>query len=103
MTDAIGWTALVLTQAFWVPNILRIVRTRDVQGHSVFAWLVMVAGLACWLLYFIARGDTVGAIANVSGVAGSGITLLCVLRWRRPNITNRVPALSDESVSSTSR
>ncbi len=74
---------MILTQVFWIPNIARILRTRDVDGHSLTAWFVMVSGLACWLLYFVSKGDTVGIVANVSGVTGAGITTYCVWKWRR--------------------
>lgn len=81
--ELVGWVAVVLTQVFWIPNILRIFRTRDVQGYSLSAWLVMFAGLTCWLVYFITKGDLVGTVANVSGVTGAGITLGCIWYWGR--------------------
>lgn len=82
MIEPVGWVAVVLTQVFWVPNIARIVRTRDVTGYSVAAWGLMLAGLVCYLVYFTVEGDRVGTVANLSGVAGAGLTLGLVLRWR---------------------
>lgn len=81
--ELVGWVAVVLTQVFWIPNLLRIFRTRDVQGYSLSAWLIMFVGLTCWLVYFIAKGDFVGTVANVSGVTGAGITLGCIWYWGR--------------------
>ncbi len=83
MIEVIGWAAVVLTQVFWIPNMARILRTRDVDGHSLTAWVVMVAGLGCWLTYFTVKGDTVGMVANVSGVTGAAVTTFCVWKWRR--------------------
>ena len=83
--ELIGWVAVVLTQVFWIPNITRILRTRDVQGYSLSAWLLMLVGLSCWLVYFVARGDIVGAVANVSGVTGASITVALIWFWRRSN------------------
>ena len=83
MFEVIGWSAAVLTQVFWIPNIARIVRTKDVQGYSVLAWVVMTTGIALFLVYFLSRGDAVAIATNASGTAGAAITLLCVLRWRR--------------------
>ena len=82
--DVVGWVALVLTQVFWIPSITRIVRTREVDGYSLLAWLIMVAGLSCWLIYFAARGDVVGIVANICGVTGAGLTTALVWLWRRP-------------------
>lgn len=78
----VGWLAVVLTQVFWFPNIARILRTRDVQGYSLTAWLIMVSGLSCWLVYFTVKGDIVGIVANLCGVAGAGFTTVCILIWR---------------------
>jgi MtN3 and saliva related transmembrane protein len=83
--DIVGWVALVLTQVFWIPNIARIVRTREVDGYSLLAWVIMVAGLSCWLVYFTARGDLVGIVANICGVTGAGLTTVLVWLWRRPS------------------
>lgn len=33
--DVIGWIAVVLTQVFYIPNTVRILRTRDVRGYSL--------------------------------------------------------------------
>lgn len=81
--ELVGWAAVVLTQMFWIPNILRLVRTREVEGHSVLAWGLMLIGLGCWLFYFVAKGDLVGIVANISGVTGAAITLGCIWLWRR--------------------
>ena len=79
--EIVGWVALVLTQVFWIPNIGRILRTRDVEGYSLVAWLLMLGGLSCWLVYFVSKGDTVGVIANICGVTGASITLACIWYW----------------------
>ncbi len=80
--ETVGWVAVLLTQVFYVPNIIRIVRTRDVQGYSLPAWLLLCSGLFCFLVYFWAKGDVVGIGANICGVAGSGFTVVCIWRWR---------------------
>jgi MtN3 and saliva related transmembrane protein len=81
--EIVGWAAVGLTQVFWIPNIIRIFRTRDVEGYSLLAWLILLAGASCWFVYFAAQGDLVGIVANISGIAGSSITLGCILRWGR--------------------
>lgn len=80
--EAIGWVAVVLTQVFYLPNTVRIIRTRDVQGYSLFGWLLLFLGLICYFIYFTARRDPVGIVANACGVAGSGLTTFCIWRWR---------------------
>lgn len=83
--ELVGWAAVILTQVFWIPNISRILKTRDVQGYSLPAWVIMVTGLSCWLVYFLVRGDIVGIVANIFGVAGAATTTACIWAWRRPS------------------
>lgn len=80
--EAIGWLAVVLTQVFYIPNTLRIIRTRDVRGYSLAGWLLLFIGLACYLVYFASQGDVVGIVANVCGVLGAGFTAFCIWLWR---------------------
>jgi uncharacterized protein with PQ loop repeat len=80
--ELVGWAAVILTQVFWIPNITRIFKTRDVQGYSLAAWLIMVAGLSCWLVYFSVRGDIVGIVANILGVTGAATTTASIWVWR---------------------
>lgn len=80
--DAIGWFAVVLTQVFYIPNTMRILRTKDVQGYSLLAWGMLCLGLACYLVYFASKGDPVGIVANLFGVVGSGLTTFCIWKWR---------------------
>jgi lipid-A-disaccharide synthase-like uncharacterized protein len=80
----VGWVAVVLTQVFYVPNTVRILKTRNVAGYSLAGWLMLTLGLGCYLLYFAVQGDVVGIVANVCGVFGSGLTTACILLWRNP-------------------
>jgi MtN3 and saliva related transmembrane protein len=100
--ELVGWVAVVLTQVFWFPNISKIIRTRDVDGYSLIAWLVMFSGLTCWLLYFVAKGDIVGIVANTCGVTGAGITTACIWWWgsKRTRATRTEPLLGLEPLTS---
>lgn len=80
--DLVGWAAVALTQVFYVPNTVRIIRTRDVRGYSLFAWSLLFAGLTCFLIYFVAQRDPVGIVANLCGVSGAGFTTFFVWLWR---------------------
>ncbi len=98
--DVIGWIAVVLTQVFYVPNTVRILRTRDVRGYSLLGWLLLFSGLVCFLVYFIAQGDPVGIVANVCGVTGSGSTAFCIWLWRgRDPAVEALPQALPQAVS----
>ena len=98
-THVIGWIAVVLTQVFYIPNTLKILRTKDVQGYSLTGWSMLAVGLACYLVYFAAEGDLIGVVANVCGVTGAGLTTYCIWRWRAP--AHRAPAADSANAAAT--
>lgn len=82
LADTVGWVAVVLTQVFYIPNTMRILRTKNVEGYSLAGWALLTSGLACYLFYFSVQGDLVGIVANICGVFGAGLTTACILLWR---------------------
>jgi lipid-A-disaccharide synthase-like uncharacterized protein len=80
--EGIGWLAVVLTQVFYIPNTVRILRTRDVRGYSFFGWSLLTGGLACYFIYFSFAGDPIGIVANICGAFGAGLTTFCIWFWR---------------------
>jgi uncharacterized protein with PQ loop repeat len=94
ITTFIGWIAVVLTQVFYIPNTLKILRTRDVQGYSLVGWSLLTTGLACYLVYFIAQSDVVGIVANCCGIAGAGLTTFCIWLWRPRAVSDSAEGLA---------
>ncbi len=82
LAETVGWVAVVLTQVFYIPNTLKILKTRNVAGYSLAGWALLTSGLACYLFYFAVKGDVVGIVANICGVFGAGLTTTCILLWR---------------------
>jgi MtN3 and saliva related transmembrane protein len=54
--EAIGGLAAVLTTLCWLPQAVRIIRTRDAAAISLPTNVVFAAGIALWLTYGIALG-----------------------------------------------
>ena len=46
-----GYAAAFCTAAAYVPQVVRIVRTRSTKDISLGMFLVMNFGLVCWLIY----------------------------------------------------
>lgn len=57
LVETIGMVAAVLTTACWVPQALRTIRTRDTRGISLWAQVLLVAGIMLWLVYGLAIGS----------------------------------------------
>jgi MtN3 and saliva related transmembrane protein len=69
LLDYSGYAAAICTTTAYVPQVLRVWRTRSTGDISLKMFLVLVTGLCLWLTYGIWKGETPLIIAN-------GITLL---------------------------
>jgi MtN3 and saliva related transmembrane protein len=62
--DYAGYAAAVCTTGAYVPQVMRVWRTRSTQDISLKMFLVLVTGLALWLTYGIWRGEMPLIAAN---------------------------------------
>ncbi len=80
--ELIGWLGLGLFQLFYIPQIVRTVRTRDVKGLSLFSWAVLCLGLLASLVYSVWRSDPVFIAGNAMGLIQSSFQLGLIWRYR---------------------
>ncbi len=69
LLDYSGYAAAICTTTAYIPQVLRVWRTRSTGDISLKMFLVLVTGLALWLVYGVWRGEAPLIIAN-------GITLM---------------------------
>jgi MtN3 and saliva related transmembrane protein len=69
LLDYTGYAAALCTTSAYVPQVLRVWRTRSTKDISLKMFLVLVTGLSLWLIYGFWRGEVPLIIAN-------GITLV---------------------------
>ncbi len=65
----IGISAATLTTIAFVPQVLQILRTGNVDGISIYMYMILVSGIALWFTYGIVLKDIPIMLAN-------GITLV---------------------------
>jgi MtN3 and saliva related transmembrane protein len=79
-TEAIGMGAAVLTTLAYVPQVVRIVRTRSAHDISWWMFGIMTAGATLWLVYGLQLPSLPVVAANVVTLAL--LALILVLKWR---------------------
>lgn len=72
MTQAIGFTAALLTASAFLPQVIKSWRTRSVGDLSAVMLLSQGAGVTLWILYGVAIRSTPIIISNT-------LTLLLVM------------------------
>lgn len=64
LIDWIGLAAAVTTTLCWVPQAIRIIKTRETKAISLVAQSALAFGIVLWLIYGIAKGDLPLILAN---------------------------------------
>jgi MtN3 and saliva related transmembrane protein len=78
--DAIGYAAALLTTASYVPQVLRVLRTRSTKDISLRMFLTLMAGLGLWLVYGICIGELPLIAANAVSLALAGLIVFFKVR-----------------------
>ena len=78
--EILGLVAAGLTTVSFVPQLLRIIRTKNVEGISLAMYLVFFAGVLMWLTYGVLINSLAVTVANA--VTALLVLAILILRWR---------------------
>ena len=79
--NLLGFVAGVLTTAAFVPQVLKIWKTRSARDISLAMYTVFTTGVVLWLVYGVALGSVPIIVANVFTLALALAVLLMKLRY----------------------
>ncbi|MBI4295158.1 MAG: hypothetical protein HY669_03220 [Chloroflexi bacterium] len=82
MAQVFGWLGFSLFLIFYAPQTIKMLKTRDVRGLSVSAWVILWLGLFSYLVYSIALRNVVFTAGNAIGLAQASLQLVLILRYR---------------------
>ena len=78
---AIGFAAATLTTIAFLPQVLKVWRTRSTQDISLTAFSILLAGAALWLVYGLIISDTPLIVGNFIGLLLIGMIVIFKLRY----------------------
>jgi len=81
--EIVGYGASLCTTLAFVPQVVQIVRSRDVAAISLPMYAVFTAGIALWLAYGLLLGSRPIVVANAVTLLLSASVLVMKLRFRR--------------------
>jgi MtN3 and saliva related transmembrane protein len=64
LLDLTGYAAALCTTGAYIPQVLRVWRTRSTHDISLKMFIVLVTGISLWLIYGITTADWPVATAN---------------------------------------
>lgn len=92
--EIVGLGAAVLTTIAYVPQVVRIVKTRSAHDISWWMFGIMTAGALLWLVYGLRLPSLPVVAANVVTLAL--LALILVLKWRfGRDAPHGVPGVAD--------
>jgi MtN3 and saliva related transmembrane protein len=80
LVDIIGMTGAVLTTVRWLPQAMRIIRSRETRAISLAGTLTFTIGIAFWLIYGLALMDWPLIMSNVVTLALMSVIVALKLR-----------------------
>ncbi|MCL4512138.1 MAG: SemiSWEET transporter [Bacteroidetes bacterium] len=72
MTEAVGFIAAVLTTTAFVPQFIKVWKTRSTQSISLRMYLMLCTGVLLWLVYGF-------EIRSLPVILANGVTLVLTL------------------------
>ena len=82
-TTLIGLTAAFCTTAAFIPQVIQILRTGNVEGISLLMYSIFTCGVAMWLTYGIILKDLPMLLANLITLILALAVLILTIRKRR--------------------
>jgi MtN3 and saliva related transmembrane protein len=87
LVPLIGILATIFAVSSTVPQIIKGLKTKKMDDVSVWLIMALIMGLSLWVVYGIAKNDTVIAGGNSVGVSLNGILLLLKIKYSRNPIS----------------
>lgn len=79
--DWIGYAAATLTTVSFVPQAIRVIRTRHTADLSLAMYSIFAAGVALWLAYGLVLGSLPIVLANATTLVLVLVILAMKLRF----------------------
>lgn len=76
MMEYVGFIAASLTTLSFLPQTIKIIKTRDTKSISLGMYMMFVLGVAFWLVYGLYTGDMPIILANLITLILSSVILV---------------------------
>lgn len=82
LLSLLGFVAGALTTAAFVPQVVKVWRTKSTRDISLWMWLILCAGISLWIAYGILTRSAPVVAANIATLALAAAVLACKIRYR---------------------
>lgn len=82
LAEILGLAAGTITSITFLPQVIRIWKTRSVKDISMLMMVLLVLGTSCWLTYGLLMKDTAIIYTNIMVLAMSLIMLYFKIKYK---------------------
>jgi MtN3 and saliva related transmembrane protein len=82
--EFIGYAAAILTTSSFIPQAVKVIKTKNTQGISLIMYVMFSIGVALWLIYGIMLKNIPIALAN--SITLSLALVILYFKLRQKNI-----------------
>ena len=96
--EVVGYIGATLTTSAFLPQTIKVIKTRDTQSISLTMYILFTAGVFFWLAYGVMIESVPVVVANlITIVFSSTILLLKIKEIARPRLADQHRQETDES------
>ena len=99
--EGVGLSAAVLSSGGFVPQVVRVLRTKDTSAISTSTFAMLTGGAGLWFVYGICVGSLSVTVANIVAGLLAGTVLVLKLRSGIPYATAVAPHIRTADISVT--
>lgn len=81
ISTIVGLLAAVLTTSSFIPQALKIIRTRNTKDISLWMYIVLTIGTFCWLIYGILLLQVPLILSNTIGFSLTFTILILKIKY----------------------
>jgi len=82
-----GWAGFALTQIFYFPQIIKILRNHNVSGLALPSWFILATALLSSLIYSVSIHNNVFIAGNAAGLTQSLFMISLIIRFGKEEVT----------------
>lgn len=83
MEDVIGIAAGILTSIAMVPQLVKVIKEKNVEDISGLMLGVLISGLILWIWYGIMKGELPIILSNSFAVLVNLILAFCLIKFKK--------------------
>lgn len=82
--NILGIAAGILTSVSMIPQLIKVIREKDVKDISLIMLLILISGLSLWVWYGIKKDELPIILSNSFAVLVNVSLLGCYMTYKKP-------------------